>query len=53
MYGISRGLQQKRRAINEVYAMLDWLIHEVEGRIQNNESYIEMLKGFFAKEGKN
>ena len=52
MYGISRGLQQKRLAINEVDAMLGWLIHEVEGRIQNNESYIKMLKGFF-KRGKN
>jgi len=49
MYGLGRGLQQERLAINEIHALLDWLIHEVEGRIQNKESYIEMLKGFFKK----
>lgn len=53
MYGISRGLQQKRCAINEVHAMLDWLIHEVEGRIHNNESYSKMLNGFFKKRSRN
>ena len=45
-YGLSRGLQQKRLAINEVHALLDWLIHEVEGRMQKNECYIEWLKEF-------
>ncbi len=46
-FGISRGLKQKRLAINEVYALLDWLIREVEGRIKRGESYIQMLKKFF------
>ncbi|MBI4981128.1 hypothetical protein HZC30_06255 [Candidatus Woesearchaeota archaeon] len=46
-YGISRGLQQKRLAINEIHALLDWLIHEVEGRMQKNENYIEWLGEFF------
>lgn len=52
VYGISRGLNQKRLAINEVNALLDWLIHEVEGRIKKGESYIQMLKKFF-KDGLN
>lgn len=47
IFGISRGLRQKRLAINEVYALLDWLIHEVEGRIQRNESYTKWLEMFF------
>ena len=47
MYGISRGLQQKRLAINEVCASLDWLIHEVEGRLDTGESYIKWIKTFF------
>ena len=46
-YGMSGGLQQKRLTINEIYALLDWLIHEVEGRMQKNESYIEWLREFF------
>ncbi len=47
MYGISIALQHKRLAINEVNALLDWLIHEVEGRARNGESYVIMLKKFF------
>ena len=47
MYGISRGLQQKSLAINEVCASLDWLIHEVEGRLDTGESYIKWIKTFF------
>ncbi len=46
-YGMSRGLQQKRLFINEINALLDWLIHEVDGRMQKNESYIEWLRTFF------
>lgn len=46
-YGMSRGLQQRRLTINEIRALLDWLIHEVGGRMQKNESYIEWLKKFF------
>lgn len=45
--GMSRGLQQKRLAINEIRAVLDWLIYEVGGRIKQGESYIQMLKKFF------
>jgi len=45
-YGMSRALQQKRLAINEIKALLGWLIYEVEGRMQKNESYIEWLRGF-------
>ena len=44
--GMSRALQQKRIAINEVNALLDWLTHEVDGSVQKNESYIEWLKEF-------
>ena len=47
IYGISRGLQQKGLALNEVYALIDWLIHEVEGRLETGESYIEWIKTFF------
>ena len=46
-YGMSTGLQEKRLAINEVRALLDWLIYEVEGRMQKKESYIEWLNDFF------
>ncbi|MBW2974700.1 hypothetical protein KY366_03185 [Candidatus Woesearchaeota archaeon] len=46
VYGMSRALQQKRLTINEVNALLDWLIHEVEGRTRKNESYIKWLKRF-------
>jgi len=60
IYGISRGLQQKRLAINEVRALLDWMIHEVEGRLETGESYIAWIKAFFndnkkykAKNGRN
>ena len=60
IYGISRGLQQKRLAINEVRALLDWIIHEVEGRLETCESYIAWIKTFFndnkkykAKNGRN
>lgn len=58
IYGISMGLQQKRLALNEVHALLDWLIHEVEGRLETGESYILWIKKFFnenkykAKNGK-
>ncbi|MDP2749752.1 MAG: hypothetical protein Q8O89_02890 [Nanoarchaeota archaeon] len=55
-YGISRGLQQKRLAINEVCALLDWMIHEVEGRLETDESYVAWIKKFFndnKREGKN
>ena len=52
-YSMSMALQQKRLTINEIYALLDWLIHEVEGRMQKNESYIEWLKEFFNIRGKN
>ena len=52
MYGMSRGLQHRKLAINEVYALLDWLIHEVEGRLEKGESYITMLKRFFKNETK-
>ncbi|MFH1711118.1 MAG: hypothetical protein ABH840_02285 [Nanoarchaeota archaeon] len=45
-YGMSRALQQKRIAINEINALLDWLISEVEGRMQKNEGYIKWLKDF-------
>ena len=45
-YGMSRALQQKRLSLNEIHALLDWLIHEVEGRIQKNESYIGWLIDF-------
>ena len=45
-YGMSMALQQKRLAINEIKALLDWLIYEVNGRMQKNESYIEWLKEF-------
>ena len=47
VHAISQGLQQKRLALNEVKALLDWLIHEVEGRIKKNESYLVWLDGFF------
>ncbi len=46
-YGMSIGLQQKMLSINEVHALLDWLIHEVAGRMQNNVSYIAWVKKFF------
>ena len=46
-YGMSRGLQQNRLTINEIYALLDWLIHEIKGRMEKNESYIEWLNKFF------
>ena len=46
-FGMSMGLQQKRLSINEIRALLDWLVHEVEGRTQKNESYIEWLRKFF------
>ena len=45
-YGVSRALQQKRLAINEIHALLDWLIYEVEGRIESGESYIVTLRKF-------
>jgi len=47
MYGMSEELQRRKLAINEVHALLDWLIHEVEGRLEKGESYITMLKRFF------
>ena len=45
-YSMSRALQQKRLTINEISALLDWLIYEVEGRIARGESYIVALKKF-------
>ncbi len=46
-YGMSKALVQKRLALNEVHALLDWLIHEVEGRMKKNESYSKWLMKFF------
>lgn len=50
IYGMSRGLQQKRLTINEVHALLDWLIHEVEGRMQKEGGYTGWLREFFRKD---
>jgi hypothetical protein len=49
-YGMSMALQQKRLSINEINALLDWLIYEVEGRMQKKESYSEWLKDFLREE---
>ncbi|MEW5896666.1 MAG: hypothetical protein AB1668_03170 [Nanoarchaeota archaeon] len=45
-YAMSQGLQEKRLAINEVKALLDWLIYEVEGRMKRGESYIAAFEKF-------
>lgn len=52
IYAMSRGLQHRKLAINEVNAILDWLIHEIKGRLDKDRSYITMLKRFF-KNGEN
>ena len=47
-YAMSTGLQEKRLAINEVQALLDWLIYDVERRLKQEESYITALQQFLS-----
>ncbi len=51
-FGLSQGLQQRKLSIDEIKAILDWLIKEVEGHSDGKQGYLEFLEDFF-KEYKN